>query len=394
MPGSRRTTLRRSSDALRRICALAVTAVALACLGIAGTAAGAVKRNAHGIVSAINGFSLFEGPISDWNRQMAAMHADGVRVVRSDAAWEDIQPQPPTSSGPRYQWSIYDTWVSDLASNGLTWQPIIDYNTRWTTAIADNAGFAAFARAVAARYGAGRSRRRHPRRIRRGTFWADHPRLPYHPAAIFEIWNEEGGAPTYISPRHYGRLYTTASNAIHDVDPSASVDVGGLGIGGIFKAAHDWPVWYLRWLFRLYPKLEHTVDGFALHPYGADATDSAEWVAAFRSALTSFHVPTTVPIDLTEFGWPQVAGKESWRATQMTALGDVFSRSNCGIREVAPYDWINPTSVGDLDFGFVHPSETNTRLTRAGRAWFSSLSKDGSESTYKLCKSKLHRRHR
>jgi hypothetical protein len=354
----------------------------LACLAVPRASAGAVQANTYGVVSAVNGFSLLQGRQSQWGTQMAAMHQNGVQVVRSDAVWGYVQPQPPTASGPGYQWSTYDAWVAALAAHHLTWQPIIDYNTSWTTAVGNNAAFAAFAQAVAARYGAG------------GTFWGQNPNLPYLPAQMFEIWNEENVSWSYhIDPADYGPLYTAARNAIHVVDPSASVDLGGLADdSAAYEPSKDYPAWYLVQLFGDYPQLERNIDGFALHPYGAAATDSEDWVANFRWALSHYNVPATVPIDLTEFGWPYQASTESWRAAQMSALGDVFSRFNWGIREVAPYDWINPSSVGDADFGFVAPNGMSTKLRPAASAWFNAFAGGSSEPTYTLSQRRVDER--
>src|SRR5205823_5007647 len=157
----------------------------------------------------------------------------------------------------------------------------------------NDVAFAAFAQAVAARYGAD------------GSFWAQHQNLPYLPARIFEIWNEENVPGIYrVDPAEYGPLYMAARDAIHAVDPSASVDVGALADdSGAYVAGRDYPGWYLLSLFGYYPQLEHATDGFALHPYGAAATDVQQWVAHFRWVLSYYNVPTSVPIDLTEFGW-------------------------------------------------------------------------------------------
>jgi hypothetical protein len=362
----------RPSGALRLLTRAVVLALAFACVWAAGASAD-VQANAHGVVSAVNGFSLFGAGSSEWGLQMAAMRLEGVQVVRSDAPWAAIQPQQPSSSDPGYQWSTYDSWVGALAANGLTWQPIIDYDGSWTTAVGDNAAYAAFAQAVAARYGPG------------GSFWSENPSVPYHPVQIFEIWNEENVPDSqywnyYVSPEDYGPLYTAARTAIHQVDPSASVDVGGLGTDNDADT-------YLSQLLSDYPQLATSVDGFALHPYSDSAADTEQWVSAFRGVLNSYHVPASVPIDLTEFGWPYQAGDESWRAAQMSAVGNVFSRSNCGIREVAPYDWVNPISFDGStnDFGLVDISDTSTQLRLAGVDWFTALTAGGAEATYQLC---------
>jgi hypothetical protein len=394
----------------RRLCAVVVLCAALGCL-FAGSASAAhrtgrhahrVRRDAHrprahplwpslytlrprlgptpqaspyGTISGINAFSLSELPPSQWNQQLAAMSAHGVQFVRSDADWGTIEPQPPDSSGPSWQFSSTDVWVAALASHHLAWQPILDYNNSWAQAVTNTSAFATFAKAVAARYGSG------------GSFWTQHPQLPYMPAQIFEVWNEENGQPWFIPPEQYGPLYAAVRAAIHTVDPHASVDVGGLSDdSGDFNPSDDYPAWYVIGMLSTDPGLEGNIDGFALHPYGTTATDAAEWVVEFRYVLDLFH-ESSAPIDITEFGW--VTGdssQEEWRAAQMNALGLAFSRSDCGIREVAPYDWINPTVLHEPgDFGFVDGSASDTTLRPAGTAWFQAFTAGASMAPFNMC---------
>jgi hypothetical protein len=331
------------------------------------------EGNRYGVISAINGFSLASAPRSLWNLQLGAMHADGVQVVRSDAAWGVIEPKPPGPGGPVFQFASTDQWVEALADHDLTWQPILDYNNSWGTAVDDTPQFAAFAQAVAARYGLA------------GTFWAQHPWLPYRPVQVFELWNEENGSQWHISAQDYGPLYAAVHHAIHAVDPQAEVDVGGLGEMGPFNPGTDYASWYIVLLFSYDPALEGHVDGFALHPYGPTATDSAWWTIEFRQVLGHYG-EASAPIDITELGWPYSAATEAWRAAQMNALGLAFSRSNCGIREVAPYDWINPAALNESgDFGFVDRTATNTTLRPAAAAWFKALAQGSSMAPFAVC---------
>jgi hypothetical protein len=263
--------------------------------------------------------------------------------------------------------------VSSLAAHGLTWQPILDYNSPWARADLDSRDFSAFAQAVAARYGAS------------GTFWAAHPELPYLPAGIFEIWNEENASTRYMNPVIYGQLYLAARKAIRAVDPAASVDIGGLAESGTSQPVSDPAAQYLGVMLLGTPGLKGNIDAIALHLYAPSATDSTAWVARFRHAASQMGVGW-VPIDLTEFGWAYDITKEPWRATQMDALGGVFSRSNCGVRLAAPYDWINsgdPTE--DRDFGFVDTTGTSTALRPAGAAWFSAFAQYSAQPTFVIC---------
>ncbi len=329
-------------------------------------------------ISAVNVAQAEGLPPEQLGRQLAAIHAHGVTVVRSDAPWGLIQPRPPGLAGPGWHWATTDSWVAAFARHDLTWEPILDYSAGWAKlclgfcAPTTNSTYAAFARAVAARYGAG------------GSFWSEHPKLPRRPARIFEIWNEEN-VPTYgVPPERYASLYMAARNSIRSVDPSASVIVGGLAEdSGPYNPREDYPSSYVQVMFASQPGLAGHVDGFGLHPYGATGLDVEEWTAHFRQTLDSLG-EGSAPIDITELGWPVGNSHgESWRAEQMSLVARGLSRSNCGIRLLAPYDWINPGVVPTGDFGLVGSGSHGTFLRRAGRAWFETLSRR--EPELRLC---------
>ncbi len=354
----------------------AAVAVILAALSMtAAGASAAPQANRYGVISSINGFSLFHSPQSQWGPQLSAMQEQAVQMVRSDAPWSNIEPQAPIAGVPTWNFAAIDAWVTSLAQHHLTWEPVLDYNNTWANAVTDSADFAVFAAAVAARYGPG------------GTFWSANRALPYEPVEIFELWNEENTTQWYLSPQDYGVLYLAVHTAVHTVDPSASLDLGGLSDSGAYSQSNDGASWYLVGLFGAFPQLITMIDGYAIHPYGTTATDSAEWVVDFRHTLSHYGVPSSVPIDVTEFGWPYSSSSETWRVQQTNALGAAFSRSNCGLREAAPYDWINPSNDGmnDTDFGFVDPSASNTTLRPAGAAWFSAFAKGGTEAPFVMC---------
>jgi hypothetical protein len=258
--------------------------------------------------------------------------------------------------------------MSAFARHGLTWEPILDYSAGWAKtcpgfcAPASNTTYAAFARAVAARYGS------------HGTFWAEHPELPARPARIFEVWNEENVSTYRIAPARYASLFSAARRAIHSVDSSASVIVGGLADdSGPFNARQDGPSLYVRAMFAAQPRLAGHVAGFGLHPYGSTALDVEQWVVHFRQTLTSLGEGST-PIEVTEFGWPIGTSRgESWRSQQLSLLGVALAHTNCGIQLLAPYDWLNPATAPQADFGLAALVAHRVILRPAGRAWLRSL---------------------
>jgi hypothetical protein len=139
-------------------------------------------------------------------------------------------------------------------------------------------------------------------------------------------------------------------------------------------------------MFAAVPGLKGHVDGFGLHPYAPRATDVLSWIVHFRQVLDSLG-EGSAPIDLTEFGWPTGdPAAEAARAENMRYVALELARSNCGIRTLAPYDWINPLIAHDpADFGFVDRTGVDTTLRPAGAGWFQGLAQASGEPEVALC---------
>src|SRR5205807_8886011 len=153
--------------------------------------------------------------------------------------------------------------------------PIIDYSTAWAQSLpgqdhsppTSDADYAAYAAAVSARYGPG------------GSFWRAHPGLPALPVRQLEIWNEpDNGSFWRPGPdaARYALLYAAARDAIHAVDPSGRVLVGGLSQAPTFLPA----------MLVADPTLRTGIDAVAIHPYGATPTAVLARVAQVRTVLT------------------------------------------------------------------------------------------------------------
>ena len=328
--------------------------------------AGTFKPVAPGSpISAMNGWAIHGLPRAQLDEQLAAMEARGVKVFRDDASWRSIEPLAPGPRGPVYRFGGEDAEVAALAAHHLTWLPVIDYSALWAgsrtgdwrSPPAHDAQFAAFAAAVASRYGAG------------GRFWALHPRLPYLPIRMYEIWNEENGDYFWDSgpnPTAYAELYLTARAAIHHVDARAQVVIGGLTNPQQGISADQ----FVTEMFQRVPALRGNVDGVGLHPYAATASGVVQVVRSFRTALAALGAGS-VPIEATEFGWTTGnAIQEQSRAAMMRTVALALGRSNCGIGLVAPYDWENPGgSLSGGDWGLAGASG----LRPAGAAWLAGL---------------------
>ena len=137
---------------------------------------------------------------------------------------------------------------------------------------ADASAMAAFVTTFAQRYGRG------------GSFWAQHPDLPYLPVESYEIGNEPDITPTapadstslhYPDPAAYAEVYESARAALHQVDPAAQAVVGGMldsGAIGLDQAE--------QYLAAIGP-----MDAVGYHPYLYDVTRMEQDTLALRQWL-------------------------------------------------------------------------------------------------------------
>ena len=273
---------------------------------------------------------------SEIDAQLAALHATGATLARSDALWEASEPAPPDGSLHHFVWSFDDEIAGSLAAHGLRWLPIVDYSAPWAqsrpgvdhsppTSYSD---YAAYAAALAMRYGQG------------GTFWRSHPDLPRLPVETYEIWNEPDNPVFWEpvpNPGAYAALYIAARAAIHGADPRAVVLVGGLSN----------PARFLPAMLTAAPGLRTGIDGVAVHPYGADAAAVIAHIAADRALLGTLGLAAT-PLYVTEFGWStQPAGAPDYGAAALRpryiaqTLYDL-GHSGCGVAAALLYTWVTP----------------------------------------------------
>ena len=238
---------------------------------------------------------------SDERAALTALRAIGATVARTDTFWATAEPQPPVNGVHTYDWTYDDKVATALGTAGLRWQAIVDYATWWA---ADSGGgqnpgvaagyvgdYAAYAQAFAHRYGQG------------GTFWAQHPNVRPEPVQVFEIWNEPD-MKMFWEPgtnlAEYAQMYLASRAAIHAVDPTASVIIGGL-----VYASTSLPA-----LVADEPSLRGNVDGVAIHPYRDTADETIQAVADDLSLDAS---TVAAPMYINEYGWNGEPG--TWQGT-------------------------------------------------------------------------------
>jgi len=304
----------------------------------AGLCAGAANAASLDGFYGVNVQQVFNGSPSAWQPQLAAMASGGLQLARIDARWSNIEPNPPSGGVHHYNWSQYDSMVQAMAQQGLRWYPIVGYSTSWAGVIGGDANsvvapahvgdFAAFAWALATRYGRG------------GTFWQSHPSLPQLPVTDYEIWNEENSNtfmhPQTSAPEAYADLYMAARAAIRAADPQADVVVGGLALG---KADVTDEIQFIQRMWAHRPDLARHVEGVGLHPYQQSLADTYMRLAKFRQALDQVS-GGSVPIEITEVGWATTAVSESERAADLAQLAEQLPHSDCNVDRLIPYTWL------------------------------------------------------
>ena len=316
-----------------RVCVRATShVVVLACVLLACTA---VNARARTVPAEFYGVNSGGGLVNDPAARPAAfrtMRAGGLSFVRVDASWGNVEPAPPVGGVHTYNWATYDSFVADLARNGLRWYPVIGYSTPWASSAAGDpfappvgdADYAAFTAAVAKRYGSS------------GSFWAEHPELPRLPTTVYGIWNEPSNTTFWhcagATPARYMRLYLAARAAIKAVDPGARVAAGGLLDSGVVNADA-----FLRAMLDSAPAARNQLDALGWHPYVGGLDEVLASVTRARTTLDRYGL-RNVPIEISEVGW-HTGFTPAQRAQWIRGLAAKLPHAGMNATRLMPYVW-------------------------------------------------------
>ncbi len=261
---------------------------ALVVLLFAGSAA-AVPRDFYGIVPQTN------TPADEFAR----MGQGKVGAYRWALAWNGIEATQGT-----YDWSGTDGLITQLSENGIEPRPFVCCVPAFLhanpfvppTGPTEDAAWQSFLRAAVQRYGPN------------GTFWAEHPSVPFNPITDWQIGNEPNSSTFNKpgpNPTLYAHILEISSQAIHEVDPGAYIVLGGMY--GTPHPEHDQPggigipAWkFLQELYNAGAK--NSFDAVAPHPYGHSFKDTKHQVEKFRKVLKKNH-DAGKGIMVTELGW-------------------------------------------------------------------------------------------
>jgi hypothetical protein len=327
-----------------RLCVfLVLAAVALLAPAVAPAHA-ATPKGFFGVM--VNG--PLDDPALDLDAQAADMKAAGVQSWRVEFAWDLIEPRQ-----GQFDWTATDRKALAAARQGIDVLGLAVRAPAWANGgsadpfvpPAHNADYAAYLRALVARYGPS------------GSLWAEHPEVTRHPVRAWEIWNEPN-LKNYFNKQPFAKPYAAllraAYPAVKGADPGATVLMASM-------ANYSW-----RDLAKLLsvpgPKLRF--DAAGAHPFSGRPSNALKIVRLNREAL-DHRGYTRVPLWLTELTWSSAKGKktpltQNWETTeagQADRLREIYrlllrDRRKLRLARVFWYTWatVDNGSVNSFDY--------------------------------------------
>jgi polysaccharide biosynthesis protein PslG len=300
-------------------------------------------------------------------KDYALMREAGISSVRLPLNWRSIQEEGSLD----FNWTGFDHEVMLAAEENIRVMPFVAGTPAWAApewkvlpvrSSFQRWAWRTFLRAAVERYGP------------EGEFWEENPDLEYMPINKWEIWNEENivSFAERPDPAPFAVLIRIAGQALHGVDPSARVIVGGL-FGRPLQIPPN--VASGDYLNRLYAagNVKPYFDGVALHPYVADAKAMGTQLTNLRRIMR-LHGDAKTPIYLTELGWGSQSGPTRWerglygQANQLTKSFEMLSaqRRRWG---VAGLWWFTWTDEGGTCV-FCHSAGLLTEDRKAKPSWY------------------------
>ncbi len=259
----------------------------LAALGtlIVAAPAAAVPPSFYGIVPQV------DPPQSEFAR----MGQGEVGSYRWPLSWRQVEQTKGT-----YNFTATDNLMTNLATNGIHPLPFVCCVPEFfhsdikkpPTGSAEEKGWEDFLRATMERYGRG------------GDFWTENPTLPQQPITDVQILNEPNSSSFYHpkpNPSQYEHLLEISTKAIHDVDPSAYIVLGGMF--GTPHPADGKAIDAWKFLSKLYKKgAKGFFDSAASHPYSGNLSGIEFQIKKFRKVMKRNH-DSGADVWVTEMGW-------------------------------------------------------------------------------------------
>jgi Glycosyl hydrolase family 10 len=249
--------------------------------------AAAVPRNFYGIV-----------PQTDTtDAEFARMGQGRVGTYRWPLSWRQVEQTKGT-----FDFADTDNLITQLSKNGIEPRPFVccvpaffhsDVKQPPTGPVED-AAWQDFLTRVMQRYG------------RTGTFWAEHPLVPFNPITEVQIGNEPNSSSFNHpgpSPTAYAHLLEISAQAIRAVDPNAYIVLGGMYGTPHPKEPPAKGIAAWKFLQKLYKRgAKNNFDAVASHPYAPNTKKLKKQINKFRKVLKKNH-DKRKDIAITEMGW-------------------------------------------------------------------------------------------
>lgn len=299
-------------------------------------------------------------------KDLDRMERARVKEVRITLFWPAVEARE-----NRYNWAQADAMVGGLASRGIRPLPILFGSPDWTSeesgllGLGDvpnlgvhsivqkshsipplgsrraREGWQRFVRLAVERYGRG------------GTFWEEefserYPGAQPQPIQLWQVWNEPNLANSFKpgpDPELYGKLLRLSEGAIHSVQPSARIALGGIVSRASFPGG--------GWLDRLYQVkgVKGMFDEVAVHFYSPDIRDFRPQFERFRGVMRR-NGDGRSRIWISEMGYGSGQGDNELNLGprgQAKALREAFRtvrkyRRRFAISRVSWFNWRDPDS--------------------------------------------------
>jgi hypothetical protein len=278
---------------------------------------------------------------ADLQCTLGRVAADRLGYVVCELAWNVVEP-----TAGQYNFTFYDQLMTGLAEHHLRWLPVVEAAPPFATMGAspptgainppDPERYADFMALLVGRYGP------------HGSFWRQHPSLPYVPVRAWQVWSEPN-LPAYWYPKPNPAAYT---NLLRDTWRSVEgryPHTTLLGAGMPFISGIN----FYRQILRFGGARWFSAAN--LHDYSSQVRYAELYLRLLRETLDQ-HGAGTKPIWVTEFGWAS-NGPPSPFTKDARAPADVYllfrymiaHRRALRLDEIVYYDWRDPLQY-NVDF--------------------------------------------
>ena len=277
-------------------------------------------------------------------KDLDMMAAAGIKIVRTDFVWGDIETQKGV-----YNWASYDELVNNLVKRGMRPYFILDYSNVLYEDVhilttSDGTPYAAYIDSPNS-----------PNSVAGFAAWAKAAALRYQSKnVIWEIWNEPN--LTFWKPTPNIEDYTTLSkatcSAIHGAVPNATV------VGGV-TSKFDW-----NFLFAYSGSgVLDCIDAVSVHPYRSTAPETAGAEISYLQWVIDQYAPSNrtgkIPVISGEWGYTTQTGAYPLEYQAAYAVRMQLNNLIYNVPISIWYDWKNDGTDAankDQNFGIVTAS--------------------------------------